>query len=269
MAYEIITQTESERGCGYRKAGGLYLVSATGSRPCGKLPVALPALCPCCGAGIQFHRGFQWTDNRLLGQQECRTTYCATTHPGGGCFPFGHVKRFGLMWVGKEHYPSSVSFEAETERMGISKKIGLVPKDLTVGVDWVLLAHLNCQFIDEAGNIEFAPGIFSAFCPQRIEYVVKPTDPPSELQAMADRGITLVRVIRSDEGGQFELGVQGRPIPDDILQFAHDLGKLGNNQAKLGAAQGVTKQAISKRVNDYRRDYPALFPRHKGADPVP
>ena len=146
MAYTITDLIEAERGCGYRKAGGLYLMAGSDSRACGKLPVALPDMCPCCGGGIQFHRGYQWVDNTLISNAVCATPACSTINPGGGCFPFGHVKRFCLMWVGKSHYPSSTSFENEVASMGISKKIAQVPKDFTLGVDWVLLAHLHCVF---------------------------------------------------------------------------------------------------------------------------
>jgi hypothetical protein len=45
----------------------------------------------------------------------------------------------------------------------------------------------------------YEPGIFQAFKPQRIEYIVKGTESDDELQSMIDRGITPVRVERVDE----------------------------------------------------------------------
>ena len=59
MAYEIVLQTENERGCGYRKPGKFHLTSNLTGGHCGKVPVALPEKYPCCGAGSQVHRGFQ------------------------------------------------------------------------------------------------------------------------------------------------------------------------------------------------------------------
>ena len=50
----------------------------------------------------------------------------------------------------------------------------------------------------------YKKGIFSAFVPERIEYVVKGTESPDELENMAKRGITLVNVIR-DKDAQLEL----------------------------------------------------------------
>ncbi len=105
--------------------------------------------------------------------------------------------------------------------------------------------------------------IFSAFCPQRVDYVIKASDLPGVLQAMADKDITLIQLMQAGVGQQFEVGLQGRPIPDDVLQFAYELSKYGHNHAAYGESKGVTKQAISKRVSRYRSDFPALFPRYK------
>lgn len=43
----VRTSVEGARGCGYRKAGGIYLVSGGIPRPCGKLPIPLTT-CPTC-----------------------------------------------------------------------------------------------------------------------------------------------------------------------------------------------------------------------------
>ena len=52
---------EAKRGCGYRKVGGLYLVSDGLGIPCDRLPITLE-VCPCCGAGIKPARGWTWVD---------------------------------------------------------------------------------------------------------------------------------------------------------------------------------------------------------------
>ena len=44
--------------------------------------------------------------------------------------------------------------------------------------------------------------IFSAFRPERIEYIEKQGDSPEKLKRLADRGVTIVRLIR--DGGGFK-----------------------------------------------------------------
>ena len=56
---------ESERGCGFRKKGGLYLVSEGLAAPCGKLPIPL-TVCPVCGQGIKPSRGWTWINGKKL-----------------------------------------------------------------------------------------------------------------------------------------------------------------------------------------------------------
>ncbi len=56
---------EAARGCGYRKAGGKYLVSGGEMLPCGRLPLEL-TVCPCCSQGIKQSRGWTWIDPEKL-----------------------------------------------------------------------------------------------------------------------------------------------------------------------------------------------------------
>lgn len=75
------------------------------------------------------------------------------------------------------------------------------------GKTWILLAHPKAisEFTEDPKNpVIYKKGIFSAFVPERIEYVVKGTESPDELENMAKRGITLVNVIR-DKDAQLEL----------------------------------------------------------------
>lgn len=53
----VRTSVEGARGCGYRKAGGIYLCSGELSEPCPKLPVEMHT-CPTCSSGIKPARGF-------------------------------------------------------------------------------------------------------------------------------------------------------------------------------------------------------------------
>jgi hypothetical protein len=62
---------EAKRGCGYRKVGGLYLVTFGAGRHCGKMPIRC-AVCPTCNQGIKPTRGWTWIDPvPLFGEREC------------------------------------------------------------------------------------------------------------------------------------------------------------------------------------------------------
>lgn len=192
----IITKVESARGCGYRKAGGLYMVGGSSFSPCGKLPIELD-VCPCCNSGIKQSRSFSWITRELLDAKACNTPTCTK-----GCNAFGDTKRFGLLWVGTAFYNSPTDFTRESMAMGVSKRIAFIPKDLEVGKTWVLLAHPKAitEFTNDPENpVIYKKGIFSAFIPQRIEYVVKGTESEDELDAMEKRGITLVNVVRDTD----------------------------------------------------------------------
>lgn len=56
---------ETERGCGYRKVGGLYLVGQGLSRTCDLLPLWLEP-CPHCGFQIPRHEGFMWISKQYF-----------------------------------------------------------------------------------------------------------------------------------------------------------------------------------------------------------
>lgn len=85
----------------------------------------------------------------------------------------------------------------EATIQGVSKRIAAVPKDFQLGVDWVLLAHRKAvPAMDPDGQAIQLPGIFQAFKPTAIEYVVKGDESQEELERLAKRGITLVDVER-------------------------------------------------------------------------
>jgi len=75
----------------------------------------------------------------------------------------------------------------EANEMGISRRIAAVPHGFKVGETWILLAHKEAI----AGE---HPGIFTAFVPQAIEYIIKGTETDEDLEAIEKRGITLVRI---------------------------------------------------------------------------
>lgn len=184
----IQTIVETARGCGYRKKGGLYFVTTGRGQACGRLPIELN-VCPCCGSGVKFSRGFTWITPALFGETECQ----AETFREDLCFtcPLSEINtsaKLGLMWVGEKFYTPD-EFTTEAINKGISKRIASVPNGFKVGFTWIMLAHIKA--IDNA-----RPGIFYAFKPSRIEYVITGKETVEQLEALEKRGITLVNVIR-------------------------------------------------------------------------
>jgi hypothetical protein len=192
----IHKQIESARGCGYRKKGGIYLCSDGLGAPCGKLPIPL-TVCPCCGAGIKFTRGFTWISSALFDAVNCNNGNCKSF--GQGC-PLAQRQSnwpLGLLWVGEKYYQTADHFTREADAMGVSKRIATVPHNFEVGKTWIALAHIKASsVINETGNLMFGPGIFRLFRPARIEYIVIGTETPEQLEALEKRGFTLIDVIR-------------------------------------------------------------------------
>ena len=122
---------ESARGCGYRSAGGIYLMSGGFSVPCGRLPIPLET-CPTCSAGIKPARG-------------------------------------------------------------ISRRISQVPRDFNLLTTWVWLAHRRA--IPHAQGPSTA-GVFRAFKPERVEYVLKGDETDEQIDDLLSRGLSPVKVIR-------------------------------------------------------------------------
>lgn len=194
----IITRTERQRGCGYRKPGGIYLVSDGIGAVCCKLPFEL-SVCPCCGEGIKQSRGFTWVSSNLfIDNLPC-------TNLKLKCPINQKDEKVGLMWVGEAFYPTPEAFLDEAHEMGVSKRIAQVPNDFEVGKTWIYLAHRKAITTREHDGplvrIVKKPGIFQIFKPQRIEYIVKGTETKDEIARLEKRGFTLIKVIpdRSNE----------------------------------------------------------------------
>jgi len=193
---KIKTVYENKRGCGYRKPGGLYLRSDALAVNCGLLPVPLE-VCTRCGSGIKPSRGFTWVDADLVTSNHCRLE--RTDHCKNICGLRSITGRCGLLWIGEKYYPAPQKFSNECGAMGVSRRIKSVPNGFVVGKTWVFVAHRKCIMRDLEGKQthidgEFIPGIFQAFQPQRIEYVVKGTETEKELEDLVKRGIDLVDV---------------------------------------------------------------------------
>lgn len=196
----IETRIEAKRGCGYRKPGGTYLVGGKLARACGRLPIPLTT-CPCCMQGIKPARGFTWISAQVIEGAECAFDFDKCR----GCAPWNDItiQKYGLLWVGEGFYPRPTDFIKEANMAGVSKRIAQIPKDLVVGKIWVMLAHRKACLIPNTEpddkELHYGPGIFSAFIPTAIEYVVKGNETAEEIAAMEKRGITLVKVIPAPE----------------------------------------------------------------------
>lgn len=213
---------EPRRGCGYRKVGGLYLVSDGPIAWCHRLPLPL-AVCPCCGAGVKPTRGWTWITPATLFDGPCGTIHAAYVvghddpgsvtralqhcHECPACDPTG--TRAGLLWVGGSFYATPDAFLREANTLGISRRIHAVPKGLVLGQTWVYLAHREALPIDAPGadlmltGDDTPPpnraGIFSAFRPMRVEQLIRERDATTETTtALAKRGITPVVVPDDD-----------------------------------------------------------------------
>jgi hypothetical protein len=199
---------EVERGCGYRKPGGLYLVSPPGGVGCALLPFPLH-VCRVCGGGIKPARAWTWVlPDDLLGD-------ILQPHGEPGC-PLTGVRRLGagddenrcgLIWVGEAFY-TPASFLSEAKRLGVSRRLPAVPRGFRAGATWVLMAHRQAvpgvfgmrdgQHVPIEDPAD-APGIFAVWRPEAWEYVVHGDETDETLEALVKRGIEPVRVERAGQ----------------------------------------------------------------------
>jgi hypothetical protein len=224
---------EKQRGCGYRQVGKLYLVGSGLTRICIGLPIILTE-CQCCGFKPEFYRGFTWIKKNYVEQKlkEQKRTKCPSpefvTCPV--CYPFnndGNLDEYGFMWVGKRDYTTQ-SFIKEVQEMGASKAVAEIPKGLTLGKTWVMLAHLEVEDYDDpeykkaleeyretrgivtnamkpriAPEVPLKPGIFYAFRPERVEMPIWKRDATHEkILELEEKGIT--PIIWDDESSEAE-----------------------------------------------------------------
>jgi hypothetical protein len=230
---QIETRLDSERGCGWRKEGGLYLISGNGFTACERLPLPLDR-CPTCDHGVKPSRGWTWIDGDVLFMTKpctrpdpfgpcnecslCRPSHrqrpcpvckhdtshrlkdilcedeeCRCDRPSVSGFIQEGIGRAGLLWVGEKFYATPAKFGAEAARQGISRRIHQIPKEFVVGETPIFMAHRKAV---PTGDDESMPGIFMVFKPSAIEYVVKGDETEEELERLVKRGITPVHVKR-------------------------------------------------------------------------
>lgn len=220
---------EAERGCGFRKAGGLYLVSEGIGEPCERLPIPL-VCCPTCGEGVRQTRSFRWIKPELIfaGAKPCAMSTDKDLGPAAQrfrahcprcfvCTP-GLLEtmaqpsdRVALLWVGEAHYKEAQDWTREAMKLGVSKRIGAaIPKDLVLGKTIVFVAHPKAiaktvQKTPAGGElvgkeeVEHTSGIFHAFIPRRAELVVTPSMKKEKwVEELVKQGATLVEVPEDD-----------------------------------------------------------------------
>lgn len=193
-------RVEERRGCGFRKPGGVYLVSDGPSAPCGKLPIPLE-ICPTCGQGIKPARGWTWIHaTALLASRECQSPDCSPRCPLAGS-----LGRAGLLWIGEAFYGRPEDWTAEARRLGVSRRISAVPRGFVVGQTWVLVAHRKAI---RNPDDSWTAAIFHAFCPQRIEYVVRGDETDEQIEDLLKRGLTPVLVRRVQEQHELPLDAE-------------------------------------------------------------
>jgi hypothetical protein len=207
---------EAKRGCGYRKAGGLYIVAGGVGEACERLPVPIIA-CPTCDQHVKQSRGFQWHKPGFLlaGAKPCqhvsghchRCAVCCPELIERNAVPSDKV---GLIWVGEQFYPTPDDWAKEACKLGVSRRVSAIPKGLVVGRTWVLVAHPKAIAeqvkvkkegeLAETEDTKYTPAIFQAFVPERIELIVTPSMKKQEWvkELVEKQGVTLVEVPEDD-----------------------------------------------------------------------
>jgi hypothetical protein len=210
--------SEQKRGCGYRKIGGLYLVSDPGFQlKCDGLPLELEP-CGCCGFVPPFSRNLQRIQPAYLFQAERKkhdrdpgaiedAHQCICPNICPLCYPIQGID-YGLMFVGKQSYTPS-SFLKEAMMMGVSKRIPDIPSWLKLGETWVLLAHNETPRVSltelqknelHAKEPTYMKAIFHGFKPERVEMPVWKGDLTTvEIHNLEEKGITPVLLDKSPE----------------------------------------------------------------------
>lgn len=231
---------EAERGCGYRKVGGLYLCGGGHGMECDRLPYELK-ICPVCGSGVKFSRGFQWLNwDRYAGNHHLEETehlisakvicHCNMACPV--CYPEIN-QLYGLLWVGESFYTPQ-SFIQEAIQVGVSRRIAAVPKNLKLGKTWVLFAHKHLieppdmgeQLEDliaqgQAGmKNEKLPGVFYAFRPQSLELLIWESQAtPDYLAELEKKRITLIIIPDGDVDHDPRTSLKPKAEEKDKLLF--------------------------------------------------
>lgn len=193
MPIHVQTVIDHQRGCGWRKEGGIYLRCDAPGVPCGKLPAPL-TVCPCCGEGIKPARGWTWFNPGPF----FKDIACALPERCGGCVVSNPPAKAGLLWIGEKFYPRPSDWLEEAHKLGVSRRLPRVPHGFEIGKTWVFAAHRKCIASSEDPE-DFQAGIFHVFKPSRVEYVVTGKESEEDLEQLVKRGLTPVKVQRAGD----------------------------------------------------------------------
>lgn len=243
---EVIEVYDAERGCGWRKGGGLYFMCEGTFMPCGKLPIPLE-VCPVCGEGIKFARSWTWINpSKLVEPGQCKMRGCE------GCVLSDPPEKAGLLWIGGKFYPTPETWMRESMIQGVSRRIQAVPHGFVLGETWILVAHKSAILsgYDPKGKPLYKPGVFQVFRPTRIEYVCKGDETEEELDNLVERGITPVKVKKKNETDQ-ELfdSPGGTPITKAKGEQSNEVQSMSE-----GDAQEQTEPSSSSHDSDTQGD---------------
>lgn len=192
---------EAKRGCGYRQPGGMYLMAPSLSEPCHRLPIELH-VCPVCNGGVKPARGWTWIQPDLLIGGTCRAfrgdkgptdhcAYCVACNPS--------AERAGLIWIGEGFYKTPNDFMSEVKSLGLSRRITNIPRGFEPGKTVVYLVHPRAIINRGEDGVEVpTAGIFTAFRPTSIDYILKGDETAAQLHKLEKRGLNLVRLVRTD-----------------------------------------------------------------------
>lgn len=246
---------EARRGCGYRKIGGLYLVSEGQGMPCDRLPIALD-VCPTCSHGFKQSRGWTWVDvNGLVAgvHRDCKDKF-----PCPLCMATSEMGKAGLLWIGEKFYKTPDAFDRESAELGVSRRIKAIPRGFKVGETWILLAHPKtiqqtcptcegrgqgiegevggCETCDGKG-IRMLAGIFKVWRPSRIEKILPESLRGSvEHMELEEKGITAVFVPDNDPDHQGTVYDKDEEEDDELVHPMAGKGLQRMDSADLGEA---------------------------------
>lgn len=189
---------EQRRGCGFRKAGGLYIVCDGLGEACERLPIPIKP-CVVCGEQIKQTRSFQWAQTAFL---LSRANPCMQYENCGRCVICNpellksEDGKVGFIWIGEQFYPTAQDWFKEAKEQGISRRIAALPKGFRIGETWVFAAHPKA-LVMALGEPE--PAVVHVFKPNRIELIVTPSMKQEEwVQEYVKKGVTLVEVPEDD-----------------------------------------------------------------------
>jgi len=218
---------EQVRQCGFRKVGGLYLCGGGFGMECDRLPYELK-VCPVCGSGVKFSRGFTWLEwNEYAGNHtNCK---CPETCPV--CWPDTHPQPYGLLWVGESFYTPE-AFIQEAMQMGISRRIAAIPKGLKLGETWILFAHISAcgtRKNEENSMMEGIPGVFYAFRPQTVEQLIWESEfNEDKIKELIKKGITPIVIPDGDVDHDPRTSLKPKEEEKNEVLFSNLRDKLKN-----------------------------------------